>query len=49
MPMMGIIDPSSVGTLNSVRMIETFIESAFATVIERFVVADRFFSFGEDD
>jgi hypothetical protein len=30
-------------------MIETFVESAFATVPERFTVAGHFFSFGEDD
>jgi hypothetical protein len=29
-------------------MIETFVESVFATVPERFPVADHFFSFGED-
>jgi hypothetical protein len=34
---------------NSIRMIEMFVESAFATVPERFTEADCFFSFGEDD
>jgi hypothetical protein len=29
-------------------MMETFVESVFATVPERFVVADHFFSFGEN-
>jgi hypothetical protein len=47
-PMIGILDPFSIGTLTFVRMIETFVESAFVTVSERFVVADCFFSFGED-
>jgi hypothetical protein len=30
-------------------MIETLVESAFATIPERFTIAGRFFSFGEDD
>jgi hypothetical protein len=30
-------------------MIEMFIESTFATVLERFTIADCFVSFGEDD
>jgi hypothetical protein len=47
-PMMGMLDPFSVGTLTFIRMIETFVESAFATVPERFVVADHFFSCGDD-
>jgi hypothetical protein len=46
--MMGMLDPFFAGTLTFVRTIETFIESAFATVPERFTVADHFFSFGED-
>jgi hypothetical protein len=33
----------------SVRTIETFVVSAFATVSERSIIADRFFSFGEDN
>jgi hypothetical protein len=31
---MGMIDPSSVGTLTFIRTIETFIESALATISE---------------
>jgi hypothetical protein len=46
--MMGMLDPFSAGTLTFVRTIETFVESAFATVPERFIVADCFISFGED-
>jgi hypothetical protein len=34
MPMIGMIDPSSVGTLTCVKMIEMFVESAFVTVSE---------------
>ncbi len=30
------------------RTIETFVESAFATVSELSAIADRFFCFGED-
>jgi hypothetical protein len=45
MPKMGMIDPSSVGTLTFVRMIETFIESVLATASERFPIADHFFFF----
>jgi hypothetical protein len=41
-------DPSSIGTLTCVKMIETCVESAFATVCVRFTIADRFFCFGED-
>jgi hypothetical protein len=47
-PMMRMLDPFSIGTLTFVRTIEMFGDSAFATVPERFTVADRFFSFGED-
>jgi hypothetical protein len=46
--MMRMLDPFSVGTLTFVRTIEMFVESVFATVPERFIVADHFFSFGED-
>jgi hypothetical protein len=35
-------DPSSVGILTCVKMIEMCIESAFATLSERFAVADCF-------
>jgi hypothetical protein len=45
---MGITYPFSVGTLTFVQTIETFVEK-LATVPEQFAVADRFFSFGEDD
>jgi hypothetical protein len=47
-PMIGMLDPFSAGTLTFVRMIEMFVESAFATIPERFAVADHFFSFGKD-
>jgi hypothetical protein len=47
-PMIGMLDPFSAGTLTFVRTIETFVESVFSTVPERFTVADHFFSFGED-
>jgi hypothetical protein len=46
--MMRMSDPFFAGTLTFVRMIETFVESAFVTVPKRFTVADHFFSFGED-
>jgi hypothetical protein len=48
-PMMGMIYLFSAGTLTCVKSIVTMCECACATVSERFVVADRFFSFGEDD
>jgi hypothetical protein len=32
-PMMGMLDPFFVDTLTFVRMIETFVESVFATVL----------------
>jgi hypothetical protein len=44
-PMMGMFDPSSAGPLTFIRMIEMFVESALATVSERFAIADRFFLF----
>jgi hypothetical protein len=34
MSMMGMIDPSFAGTLTFIRTIETFVESALATVSE---------------
>jgi hypothetical protein len=43
--MMGMFDPSSVGTLTFVRTIETFVESHLATVSEQFAIADHFFFF----
>jgi hypothetical protein len=42
-------DPSFVGTLTCVNLLEMFCESAFATVSERFAIADCFFYFGEDN
>jgi hypothetical protein len=48
-PMMGMIYPFSVGTLTCVKSIVTMCECACATVSKRFVLADRFFSFGEDE
>jgi hypothetical protein len=43
--MMRMLDPFSTGTLTFIRTIEMFVESAFATVPERFTVVDCFFSF----
>jgi hypothetical protein len=43
-----LFDLFSVGTLTHVKMIETFIESAFATKCVWPAVADHFFCFGED-
>jgi hypothetical protein len=43
--MMGMIDPSSAGTLTFVRTIETFIESELVTVSEQFTIAGHFFFF----
>jgi hypothetical protein len=42
-PMMGMFDPFFCRYTNSVRTIETFVESALATVSERFAIADHFF------
>jgi hypothetical protein len=47
--MMGMIYPFSVGTLACVKSIVTMYECACATVSKRFALADRFFSFGEDE
>jgi hypothetical protein len=41
-------DLSSVGTLTCVKMIKTCVESAFATVCVRLIIADHLFCFGED-
>jgi hypothetical protein len=41
-------DPSSIGTLIYIKMIEICVESAFATVCVRFTIADYFFYFGDD-
>jgi hypothetical protein len=48
-PMMGMFYPFSIGTLTCVKSIVTMCEYGCATVSERFAIADRFFSFGEDD
>jgi hypothetical protein len=48
-PMMGMIYLFSTGTLTCVKLIVTMCECACATVSERFIVADCFFSSGEDD
>jgi hypothetical protein len=42
---MGMIDPSSVGTLTYVKMIETCVESIFATVCVRSTIAGCFLLF----
>jgi hypothetical protein len=42
-------DPSSTGTLTCVKKIKICVESAFATVCVRFVLADCFICFGEHD
>jgi hypothetical protein len=44
-PMMGMFDPFFCRYTNSVRMIETFVESSLATVSERSTIADHFFFF----
>jgi hypothetical protein len=44
-PMVGILYPFSAGTLTCVMMCEC----ACATVSKRFALADRFFSFGENE
>jgi hypothetical protein len=41
-PMMGMFDPFFCKYTNFVRTIETFVESALATVSKRFAIADRF-------
>jgi hypothetical protein len=48
MPMMGMIDPSSAGTLTRVKTIETFVDNVFVTVSERFTIVGCFLCFGED-
>jgi hypothetical protein len=47
--MMRMFYPFSAGTLKCVKSIATTCECACATVSERFVLADCFFSFGEDE
>jgi hypothetical protein len=48
-PMMGMLYSFSAGTLTYIKLILTMCECACATVSERFALADRFFSFGEDE
>jgi hypothetical protein len=43
--MMGMFNPLFYRYTNSVRTIETFVESALATVFERFALVNCFFSF----
>jgi hypothetical protein len=47
--MMGMFYLFSIGTLTCVKSIVTMCECACATLSERFTLADRFFSFGEDE
>jgi hypothetical protein len=47
-PMMGMFDLFFCRYTNSVRTIETFLDSVLATVSERFAIADCFCLFGED-
>jgi hypothetical protein len=42
-------DSSSTDILKCVKSLETFVESAFASVSERFTIANCFFYFSEDD
>jgi hypothetical protein len=42
-PMMGMFNPFFYRYTNSIRTIEMFVESALATISERFAIADRFF------
>jgi hypothetical protein len=44
-PMMGMFDPFLWRYTNFVRVIETFVESAWATISERFAIADHFLFF----
>jgi hypothetical protein len=44
----GIFYPSSAGTLTFIKIIETCVESNFATERVRSTIAGRFFCFGED-
>jgi hypothetical protein len=41
-------DPSSAGILTYIKMIETCVQSPFATVCVQFAIADHFFYFGDD-
>jgi hypothetical protein len=45
----GMFDPSSVGTLTYIKIIEMSVGSIFATVCVRFAISHRFFCFDEDD
>jgi hypothetical protein len=44
-PMMGMFDPFLWRYTNFVKVIETFVESALATISERFAIADHFLFF----
>jgi hypothetical protein len=46
---MGMFYPSSAGTLTLLERYKRVFENDFAIVSERFVIADHFFCFGEDD
>jgi hypothetical protein len=48
-PMTGMLYPFSVDTLTCVKLIVTMCECTYATMSERFMLADRFFSFCEDE
>jgi hypothetical protein len=41
-------DPCSASTLTCIKPLETFCESAFATVPEQFTIMGYFICFGED-
>jgi hypothetical protein len=47
-PMMGMLDLFYVRTLTFVRMIETLVDSDFATVLRMIRSSGSFFSFGEN-
>jgi hypothetical protein len=47
-PMMRMLDLFSVRTLTFVRMIETLVDSDFATVLRMIRSSGSFFSFGEN-
>jgi hypothetical protein len=48
-PMMEMLYPFSACTLTTVKSIVTTCECACATISERFTLADRFFSFSENE
>jgi hypothetical protein len=47
--MMEMFYPFSTGTLTCIKSIAMMCECACTTVSEQFVLADHFFSFGEDE